>query len=328
MKKRIGKINTDAIVFSNTDKTAEELLELFLQEKQAFNLSDETISLYRYHCMQFVQSLSSAAKEPGYKVLTLESYKEFILKLKERNIKDVSVASIARSVRTWLYWLMENNCINAFHIVIPKYQKTVPETYTDEELAILLEKPKRNCTEVEYETWVFINIAIATGLRLSSILSLKVRDIHFSDNTIVVNKTKNKAALSLVANDELLAILKNYIRLFELQPEDYLLCTGEKGKLAKRTMENFVERYNRKRGVQKKKIIHAFRHTFARNHYLQNHDMYRLKDLMGHTLISTTEHYLGSLGLDTSKKIEYNPQAQFIKKPEPKKSRRKKVSRP
>ncbi|MDO5110217.1 MAG: hypothetical protein Q4D59_09825 [Erysipelotrichaceae bacterium] len=50
MKKRIGKINTDAIVFSNTDKNAEELLELFLQEKQAFNLSSETISLYRYHC--------------------------------------------------------------------------------------------------------------------------------------------------------------------------------------------------------------------------------------------------------------------------------------
>jgi hypothetical protein len=54
-----------------------------------------------------IQSLGIAAKEPGYKVLTLESYKEFILKLKERNIKDVSVASIARSVRTWLYWLME-----------------------------------------------------------------------------------------------------------------------------------------------------------------------------------------------------------------------------
>lgn len=143
MKKRIGKINTDAIVFSNTDKTSEELLELFLQEKQAFNLSSETISLYRYHCMQFVQSLGSVKKEPGYKVLTLESYKEFILKLRERNIKDVSVASIARSVRTWLYWLMENNCINAFHIVIIKYQKTVPETYTDEELAILLEKQKK-----------------------------------------------------------------------------------------------------------------------------------------------------------------------------------------
>lgn len=48
MKKRIGKINSDAIVFSNADKNAEELLELFLQEKIAFNLSDETISLYHY----------------------------------------------------------------------------------------------------------------------------------------------------------------------------------------------------------------------------------------------------------------------------------------
>ena len=64
MKKRIGKINTDAIVFSNTDKTAEKLLELFLQEKQAFNLSSETISLYRYHCMQFLQSLGIATKIP------------------------------------------------------------------------------------------------------------------------------------------------------------------------------------------------------------------------------------------------------------------------
>jgi hypothetical protein len=151
-KKRTGKINTAAIVFNNTDKNAEELLELFLQEKQAFNLSDETISLYRYHCIQLIQSLGIAAKEPGYKVLTLESYKEFILKLKERNIKDVSVASIARSVRTWLYWLMEATASMLFHAVIPIYQKTVPEPYTDEELAILPEMPKRNCTEAEHET--------------------------------------------------------------------------------------------------------------------------------------------------------------------------------
>ena len=87
-KKRNRKINTD--------KTAEELLELFLQEKQAFNLSDETISLYRYPCMQLIQSLGSVAKEPGYKDLTSESCEVFILKLRNRNTKNESVASIAR----------------------------------------------------------------------------------------------------------------------------------------------------------------------------------------------------------------------------------------
>lgn len=327
MKKRIGKINKNIEELNSLEKTPSELLDLFLQEKEAFNASTETIKQYRYHCVQFIHSIENADELPGYKVLTLDSYKNYIVELKKRDIKDVSIACIARSLRAWLYWLMENNYINPFHVKIPKYQKVVAETYTDEELAILLEKPGRNCSEVEYETWVFINVAIATGLRLSSILNIKVQDIHFSENTIVVNKTKNRTALSLVANDELLAILKRYVKLFDLYPEDYLFCTGEKGKLANRTMEDFVKRYNAKRGVQKKKIIHAFRHTFARNHYLQNHDMYRLKNLMGHTLISTTEHYLGTLGLNTSDKIEYNPQAQFIKKPKQTRNRRQSINK-
>lgn len=96
MKKKIGKINTDAIIFSSTDKNAEELPELLLHEKQTNNLFNETVSLYSCHCMQLNQSLGSVAKEPGYKVLTPESYKEFILKLRNRNTKNESVASIAR----------------------------------------------------------------------------------------------------------------------------------------------------------------------------------------------------------------------------------------
>lgn len=326
MKKRIGKINSETVLFNHTDKSSKELLEMFLTEKEAYNLSEESIKMYRYHCEKFIALLGEEADEPGYRILTQKKYNEFILDIKGKGIKDVTVAITARSIRAWLYWLMENDCIRSFQVKIPKFQKTIPDTYTDEELILLLEKPKRNCTEVEYETWVFINLAIATGMRLSSMLNMKVADIHFSDNTIVVNRTKNRNTLSLVVNDELLLILKKYIQLFELNDDDYLFCTGEKGKLAKRTMEDFVKRYNMKRGVQKPKLIHAFRHTFARNHYLQNHDMYRLKDLMGHTLISTTEHYLGSLGLDTSRKIEYNPQAQFSKKPENNHNRRQKIS--
>jgi len=76
-------------------------------------------------------------------------------------------------------------------------------------------------------------------------------------------------------------------------------------------MEDFVRRYSKKQGVHKKKLIHAFRHTFARNFYLQTHDMYRLMNLMGHTMISTTEHYLGTLRLNTSQQIKYNPQAEL-----------------
>jgi len=78
--------------------------------------------------------------------------------------------------------------------------------------------------------------------------SIHVEDIMFSENTIVVNKTKNRNGLLLVINDELLAILETYIRLFHLNSEDYLFSTGNGTKLANRTMEDFVNRYSAKRG--------------------------------------------------------------------------------
>ena len=322
--KRTGRITEEIVNFKYQSKSTEELLQQFLNAKQAQNLSSETIKIYRFHGRIFCRYLGDRAKEPAWKVCDLECYNGFILWLQNSDRKDITITSFSRSVRTWFYWMMDNNCIARFRIKIPRYQKTIPAVYSDEELKVLLKQPSKNCTEVEYETWVFINLAIGTGLRLSSMTSIHVEDIMFSENTIVVNKTKNRNGLLLVINDELLAILETYIRLFHLDSEDYLFSTGNGTKLANRTMEDFVNRYSAKRGISKSHVIHAFRHTFARNFYLQNHDMYRLKELMGHTLISTTENYLRSLGMDTTKKIEYNPQAQFIVAAAPKTKKRSK----
>ena len=50
----------------------------------------------------------------------------------------------------------EQNFISAFHAVIPRYQKMFLRPIPTKKLAVLPEKPKRNCTEVENKTWVFI----------------------------------------------------------------------------------------------------------------------------------------------------------------------------
>ena len=315
MRKRTATLELgEQLNYNYSELTTTQVLEMFLSEKKVSNLSPYTINLYRVHCGVFIRFLQDEAMKPVYIACNKDHYNRFILDQQAQGKKAVSIASTARSIRSWLHWMMENNALDRYKVTIPAFQHTIPESYTDEELAILLEKPKGSCTEVEYETWVFINIAIATGLRLSSILSLKASDIVFSENIIVVNRTKNRKALSLVVNDELLSILKTYIRIFGISNDDFLFTTGEGNAVNRRTMEDFVQRYLSKRGVNKAKKIHAFRHTFARNHYLQTHDMYRLKELMGHSVISTTEAYLGTLGLETSKVIEYNPQAKFIKK--------------
>ena len=168
MKKRTGRVIDEAIQFRYQEDNAKTLLSVFLKDKKAVNLSEFTIKLYSYHCNVFIDYLDPEGKLPGWKVCTLENYQSYIIHQQEIGTKDITIASQARSIKAFLYWLMENQCISFFKVVVPKYQETVPDTYNDDELAILLKKPSRRCTEVEYETWVFINVAIATGFHIIS----------------------------------------------------------------------------------------------------------------------------------------------------------------
>ena len=225
----------------------------------------------------------------------------------------ITVATYCRSVRAFIYWLQENEYTDVFPVKIPKYQKKVKRCYTDEELKTLLEKPNRNCSEVQYQTWVYINLLISTGLRLSSSLDILVKDIDFKNNVVYVDTIKNNQGLALSLNDDVIKILKKYIQLFRLSADDYLFCKGDNTRMANHTMQCNVASYNRSHGVEKTSI-HLFRHTFAKNFYIQTKDVYTLCQVLGHSNISVTEGYLKDLGVSLFADTVYNPQQQFTKK--------------
>ena len=90
-----------------------------------------------------------------------------------------------RGVRCFCYYLMEEGYLQRFKIKLPKADKRIKETYTDAELKKLLKKPNvKTCEFNEYKTWVFSNYLLATGNRISTVLSLQIKDldkkmIHF-----------------------------------------------------------------------------------------------------------------------------------------------------
>ena len=292
----------------------------FVQEKKAMNLSELTLSTYELHIKSFVDSNEFWGMSTS--LLNKDLYQWWIEDLKEDdNKKDVTVTSYARSVRAFLYWLQDNQYMDVCPLQLPKYQHTIKVCYTDDELATLLRKPK-TCSEVEYQTWVFINLICATGMRLSSALNIQVSDIQRKEHSIYVQYTKNNKAQVFFVNDDMLSILSKYIIQFELSDDDFLFCTAEKKKLAKRSMQDNVATYNRKLGVEKTSI-HLMRHTFAKNYYIKTKDIYSLSKILGHSTIGTTEKYLSDLGLNLANAVAYNPQAIYGKKEQPKKRRGK-----
>ncbi|MEG1433729.1 tyrosine-type recombinase/integrase [Eubacterium sp.] len=294
--------------YSQPDITLSELLMNFLFEKEVEGISKNTIKLYNIHITSFINSIS--AKKAS--AITKKDYHSFIKSLKDSNTKDVTIASYCRSVRVFLYYGMEVQNIQYFKITIPKYQKTIKQIYSNEELSLLLKTPNiKKCTFTEYKTWVFENIIISTGLRLSSVLNLQIQDIDLSENSFTINNTKNKNPTKAYFNQEMALILSKYLKYRGGNSDDYLICTDTGNKISLRTMQGNVKRYNNSRGVSKTSI-HLFRHTFAKNAVLAGIDVFTLMRMMQHSDIQTTLNYVKILNVDAKRSCEvYNPQKQF-----------------
>lgn len=304
-------IRRRAIMVNENIKT-KDALEEFYQDKRTENTAESTLKTYDMHIRNFIDS--NDMWDFTTSLINKDHYQWWVEDLQEDDRKsDTTVATYCRSVRAFIYWLQENEYTDVFPVKIPKYQKKVKRCYTDEELKTLLEKPNRNCSEVQYQTWVYINLLISTGLRLSSSLDILVKDIDFKNNVVYVDTTKNNQGLALNLNDDVIKILKKYIQLFRLSADDYLFCKGDNTRMANHTMQCNVASYNRSRGVEKTSI-HLFRHTFAKNFYIQTKDVYTLCQVLGHSNISVTEGYLKDLGVSLFADTVYNPQQQFTKK--------------
>lgn len=290
-------------------------LQWYLRDKRAEGVKDSTLATYKMHIDYFLKDLDLVTDTADFTtdLVDIEFFDMFVEDLQaDEDKNDVTVATYCRSVRAFLYWLQENHYQEAFSIKIPKFQKRIKVCYSDSELATLLTKPE-DPTEVQYEVWVFINLICATGLRLNSALDLRVRDIVEEEKMLIVNETKNNEPLALYLNNDMLKILKKYIALFELSPDNYLFCRGDGGRLNNNTMKGYVRDYNLNHGVEKTSI-HLFRHTFSKNYYKEEKDIYTLSQILGHSSVAVTEQYLRDLGISLFAETTYNPQRQFAQK--------------
>ncbi len=241
--------------------------------------------------------------------VTKDTVDDYILWLRENtDANDITINSYLRSVRAFLYFCMEDKYIPTFKIQLIKAEKKIKETYTDDELVRLLEKPDvDNCSFSCYKTWVFENYLLGTGNRISTALDLHIGDINFQSGVIILRKTKNRKQQIIPLSATLAEILQGYLQIRGGEADDYVFCNEYGGQASCRMYQQLVRRYNRKRGVEKTSC-HTFRHTFAKNWILNSGDMFRLQKILGHSDLTVTKEYVNMFGQDLQMDFEkFNP---------------------
>ena len=286
--------------------TISEAFEMFIRKCKIKNLTDLSISSYEKKMVHFYEFID---KNEPITTVTSDTVDDYILWLRENTeANDITINSYLRSVRAFLYYCMECNYIPSFKIKLIKAEKKIKETYTDDELMRLLQKPDvNNCSFSCYKTWVFENYLLATGNRISTALDVRICDLNFEDGTITLCKTKNRKQQIIPLSNTLADILQEYLLIRGGEGEDYLFCNEYGQKAIERTYQQLVRRYNIKRNVNKTSC-HLFRHTFAKNWILSGGDQYRLMKILGHSDLTVTKEYVNMFGQDLQMDFEkFNP---------------------
>jgi len=253
--------------------TIQEGLEYFLRICVVKNLSELTIKTYKNRFTVFQEFLQTSGCLTTAEI-TANNVDDFILYLKnERQVKDITINSYLRDLRAILNYFMEESYTPTFKVKMIKTTKEIKKTYTDSELKRLLDKPNvKKCDFTEYKIWVLSNYLLGTGNRISSALSIKIGDIDFDNGIIQVNKTKNRKAQIIPLSATLSAVLIEYLTYRKGDSGDYLFCNTVGAKPDMRTYTEMLEKYNHKRGVDKKSA-HLYRHTFAKKWILNGGDI-------------------------------------------------------
>lgn len=299
---------------ASTDKTFEEVCNEYILNCKSRNLRDGTIKHYKESFKSIFRFIPSTTPIDTFNKKTVNN---FILAAKENlNTKDITLYTYARDLKTLLYFAMKNDYIEQFKITLMKVDNEPIECYSDNELTELLKKPNlKTSTFTSYKTWVIINFLLSTGIRLNSLINIKIKDLDFDNEIVYIRTTKNRKLLIIPLNDIIVNILHEYLTYRQYQNvDDYLFCNAFGQKLNKSTAYHSIYDYHIQHKIMKTGV-HRYRHTFAKRWIINGGNVVTLQKILGHSSLAITQNYINLLTNDLKKDIDnFNILKEFNKK--------------
>lgn len=275
----------------------------FIKHCRLKNLSEKTLSYYEETLEVFIKY--TGKDDIKLKEIDIIFVEDYLLYLKNSGIKSVSINTRLRGLRVFLYWCMKRGYMNEYKIKLIKQEEIIKETYTDEELKLLLNKPDmKKCTFTEYRNWVIVNFLIGTGVRLSTLVAIRIKDINLANSILKTVHNKNRKQQIIPISKTLNKILIEYLEYRSHEnDEDYLFCNQYGEKLTTNACRIAISRFGQKRGVMHCGV-HKFRHTFAKNWILLGGDVFRLQKILGHSSMDIVRKYVNIYGRDLQKDFD------------------------
>ena len=238
-----------------------------------------------------------------------EMEKVYIAGKEKKHYRGKTIARRLATIKSFFKYLYNFEKIKdnpAMHVRTPKTDKNLPVFVRESDIEKLMEEPinKPITNEIEAKRdQAILEMLYATGLRLSELLSINICDIDKKDKMVkVMGKGAKERIVPFgeVALNSIEGYLKKLGKSIKINFQDPLFVNKKGKRLPKRTLQRRIKKYLD--NTMKGGTVHTLRHTFATHLIDRGADILTVKELLGHSSLSSTQHYT-RLNLETIKKV-------------------------
>lgn len=224
----------------------------------------------------------------------------YVYELQKQKKAGATISRSIASLRSFFQYLMRKGIMAenpALDLELPKVEKKAPEILSLEKVELLLEQPKGE-GDKELRDKAMLELLYATGIRVSELISLKLRDLNLALEYIRCGSAQKNRIIPIGVQAKY--SLQKYIDKARanmiLRPDEEALFVNCNGRpMTRQGFWKIIKSYAKKAGIDQDITPHItphmLRHSFAAHLIENGADLRSVQEMLGHSDISTTQIY-------------------------------------
>lgn len=310
-------INIEELFFCRNN----DFLNIYIPKQQ--NGTDYTKKTYKCGMKTFRSYVNNVAGIPTKKFKFSDCTYDFLLDYRNylRDVKHYAESTCNNKlavIKSYMNYVAARDIsLQQFAFVIgqvpflPVPKKQQPVIESDTALSILLNMPPN--TRKGLRDKVIMSVLYDSGIRISEIVSIKIRDILSTEKNISfkIHGKGNKERIAEL-DEKTSALVNQYLTEFheEMVPTDYLIYTitkGQKGAMSRRNIQKMIARYanlaRKKTDLPDSVSPHTLRRTRGTLLYRDGVSLEEISRMLGHSGMQTTRDHYTSPSVEQLRKI-------------------------
>ena len=265
------------------------------------NLDPKTVNSYRIDLTQYDTFITQYHLE----WIEKNSIEHYIDQL-HCKYKPKSVKRKIASLKAFFHYLETEDIIsiNPFHKIQIRYKdpfllpKIIPINQINTIIQYAYNKHSQANTLYERKATLrnilIIELLFATGMRISELCSLTLKQIDFFDFIIKIYGKGSRERLIQICNNDIQRIMNKYKESYlqdEGNTDSYFFINRLHNRLSEQSVRNMIKTYAKDASIPQLITPHMFRHSFATLLLEEDVDIRYIQQLLGHSSITTTQIY-------------------------------------